>query len=141
MTTDTVAIQVPQSLYHRLERLAQLTRRPLESLIVQALSSNLPPLPDDLPAAQRDALVALAGLSDDELWAVTRSAMPQRDQERFAALRDQRRAGTLPPAEQAALDQLAQAADLLTLRKAYAAVLLRWRGHQLPTPDELASPP
>ena len=141
MTTDTVAIQVPQAVYRRLERLAQLTRRPLESLIVQALSSNLPPLPDDLPAAQRDALVALEGLSDDELWAVTRSAMPQRDQERFAALRDQRLAGTLDPAEEAALDQFAQAADLLTLRKAYAAVLLRWRGHQLPTPDELAARP
>ena len=141
MTTDTVAIQVPQALYRRLERLAQLTRRPLESLIVQALSSNLPPLPDDLPAAQRDALVALEGLSDDELWAVTRSTLPAGDQERFAALRDRRRAGTLTPAEQAALDRLAQAADLLTLRKAYAAVLLRWRGHRLPTPDELAARP
>ena len=141
MTTDTVAIQVPQSLYRRLERLARLTQRPLESLIVQALSANLPPLPDDLPAAQRDALVALEGLSDGELWQVTRSAMPQRDQERFAALRDRRRAGTLPPAEQGALDELAQAADQLTLRKAYAAVLLAWRGHRLPTPDELAARP
>ncbi len=141
MTTDTVAIQVPQTVYRRLERLAQLTRRPLESLIVQALSSNLPPLPDDLPAAQRDALVALEGLSDDELWQVTRSAMPAGDQGQFAALRDRRRAGTLTPTEQSALDQLAQAADLLTLRKAYAAVLLTWRGHRLPTPDELASQP
>ena len=80
-------------------------------------------------------------LSDDELWQVTRSAMPAGDQERFAALRDRRRAGTLTPAQQSALDQLAQAADLLTLRKAYAAVLLRWRGHRLPTPDELAARP
>ena len=141
MTTDTVAIQVPQTLYRRLERLAALTRRPLESLIVQTLSSNLPPLPDDLPVAQRDALVALEGLSDDELWVVTRSAMPERDQERFAALRDRRRAGTLAPAEETALDQLARAADLLTLRKAYAAVLLTWRGHRLPAPDEFAARP
>ena len=141
MTTDTVAIQVPQTLYRRLERLAQLTRRPLESLIVQTLLSNLPPLPDDLPAAQRDALVALEGLSDDELWQVTRSAMLEGDQEQFAALRDKRRAGTLTPAQRTVLDQLAQGADLLTLRKAYAAVLLTWRGHRLPTPDDLAARP
>ena len=55
MTTDTVAIRFPQPLYRRLDRLAPLTQRRLESLIVQPLSPTPPPLPDDLPAAQRDA--------------------------------------------------------------------------------------
>ena len=69
MTTDTVAIQVPQPLYHRLERMAALTQRSLESLVVQALSSSIPLLPDDLPPAMRDTLVALERLSDEELEA------------------------------------------------------------------------
>lgn len=66
MTAETVTIQVPQPLYARLERLARLTRRPVESLIAQPLSTSLPLLPDDLSAEQRGALLALESLPDDE---------------------------------------------------------------------------
>lgn len=137
MTTETISIQVPQALYHRLERLAELTHRPLESLVVQTLTSTIPPLPDDLPAPARDALVALEKLTDDELWRITQATMPEAEFDRFTALRERRRAGTIMAAEQGALDQLSQEADLLALRKAYAAVLLKWRGHRLPTLVEL----
>ncbi len=37
------------------------------------------------------------------------------------------------------LDQLVQEADLRTLRKAYDGVLLKWRGHRLPTLAELSA--
>lgn len=138
---ETVPIQVPQALYHRLERLAQLTRRPLESVVVQALSSTIPLLPDDLPPTMRDALVALEQLSDDELWRVAGSRFPPEQSEQFTTLRAKRRAGAITTAEQAILDELSRAADLLTLRKAYAAVLLKWRGHRLPTLAELEAQP
>src|SRR6266545_111576 len=97
MTTETIPIQVPEALYRRLERLAALTHRPVESLVVQTLSSSIPPLPDDLPPPTRDA--------------------------------------------QTSLDRLTQDADLRTLRKAYAAVLLKWRGHRLPTLADLEAQP
>jgi hypothetical protein len=128
---ETIPIQVPEALYRRLERLAALTRRPVESLVVQTPSSSIPPLPDDLSAPARDALTALEGFSDDELWQVVRSTFPEAQHEQFAELREQRRAGTITPDQQTALDSLSQEADLLTLRKAYAAVLLKWRGHRL----------
>ena len=57
----------------------------------------------------------------------------------FAGLREKRRAGTITETEQTALDQLTQEADLLTLRKAYAAVLLKWRGYKLPSLATLES--
>ncbi len=44
MTIQTIAINVPQPVYRRYERLARLTRRPLESLIAQTLNANIPPL-------------------------------------------------------------------------------------------------
>jgi hypothetical protein len=50
-----------------------------------------------------------------------------------------RRAGTLEPDERATLERLTQEADLRTLRKAYAAVLLKWRGHRLPGLTELSA--
>ena len=132
MTTATIAVQVPQPLYHRLQRMAELTWQPLESLVVQALSSSIPLLPDDLAPAMRETLVALEHLSDYELQQVADARLPEEQYERYTALRAKRRAGTITQIEQAALDQLSQEADLLTLRKAYAAVLLKWREHQLP---------
>lgn len=141
MTTETVTIQVPEILYRRLERLAALTHRPVESLVVQTLSSSIPPLPDDLPAPTRDALTALEDLSDDELWQLVRGTFPETEYKQLAALREQRRAGTITPEAQATLERLSQEADLLTLRKAYAAVLLKWRGHRLPALADLAAQP
>src|SRR5438093_13526507 len=103
MTTETVAVQVPEALYRQLERLAALTHRPVESLVVQTLSSSIPPLPDDLPAPTRDALTALESLGDDELWQVVRSTFPEPQYDQFVELREKRRAGTITPAEQATL--------------------------------------
>jgi hypothetical protein len=132
MATDAITLHLPDDLYHRLERLASLTRQPLEGLIIRTLSSNLPPLPDDLSPATRDTLQALEHLSNDDLWHTTNATMPTSEYERLTTLREQRHERTLTTEEQAELDTLMQAADLLTLQKAYAAVLLKWRGQQLP---------
>jgi hypothetical protein len=141
MTTEMMTIQVPELLYRRLERLAALTHRPLESLVLQTLSSSIPPLPDDLPTPNRDALTALEDLGDDALWQLTRGTFPDHQYEQFTVLREKRRAGALTPDEQATLDRLTAEADLLTLQKAYAAVLLKWRGHRLPTLAEREAQP
>lgn len=132
MTTETVAIQMPQILYLRLERLAALTRRPLETLIVQTLASTIPALPSDLSSPMRDALVALEELSDDDLRQITQSTFPVDLYDLFADLREKRRTGTITSNEQVILDQFAQDADLFALHKAYAELLLKWRNYPLP---------
>ncbi len=58
MAVDSVAVPVAPSLYRRFERLAALTHRPVDSLIEQALSAAIPPLPEDVPAEMRHALAA-----------------------------------------------------------------------------------
>jgi hypothetical protein len=139
VTAEMVTIQVPQALYDRLERLARLTRRPVESLIAQTLSTSLPLLPDDLAAEQREALFALESLDDEQLWQIEGATFPPAQYQQFADLREKSRIGGLTTAEQDSLDRLTAAADLLTLRKAYAAVLLKWRGHRLPSLAALES--
>lgn len=134
MSSETIEIHIPDVLYHRLERLAALTHRPLESLILQTLSSSLPPLPDDLAPDFQDALLALEALSDDELQQVASSMLPESEYERLSELRAKRGDGGLAADEGCELDSLAHAADLLTLRKAYAAVLLKWREQGLAMP-------
>ncbi|MBC8448447.1 MAG: hypothetical protein H8D78_11920 [Chloroflexi bacterium] len=137
MTVQTIAIQMPPPLYRRLERLAELTRRPLESVVVQTLDSNIPPLPDDLPAKMRGDLLALEVLNDDALWRVARSAVSPEQQEQIGFLLEKNRLGTITKPERATLAQLRREADQLMLRKAYAYVLLKWRGYRLPTLAEL----
>ncbi len=131
MATDTITIHLPDDLHQRLERLAHLTGQPVEGLIVRTLSSNLPPLPEDLSPATRDALQALERLDNTELLQLTYAKLPDDQYEQLTMLREQRREGELTPKEEAALNRLIEAADLLTLQKAYAAVLLKWRGQQL----------
>ncbi len=43
MSADMVAVNLPAALYQRLERLAALTGRPVETLVAQTLSAGLPP--------------------------------------------------------------------------------------------------
>jgi hypothetical protein len=131
---------MPQPLYRRLERLSELTRRPLEDLVVQTLSVGVPPLPDDLPAEMRQDLMALEDLDDDALWQVARSEASPERWEQHRLLLEKNRLRTISAPEQATLARLRQEADQLMLRKAYAYVLLKWRGHRLPTLAELEAP-
>jgi len=64
---------MPQQLYSRLERLAELSRRSLESVVLQTLDSNIPPLPDDLPDEMRSDLSKLENLGDETLWEIAQS--------------------------------------------------------------------
>jgi hypothetical protein len=134
----SVAVNLPESLYRRLERLAEPMGRPVESLVVQALADSLPPLPDDLPVEVREALVSLETLDDERLWQMVRAMATPAQQERLIELQEKHRQSVATPAEEDERARLSQAADLVMLRKAYAAVLLKWRGHQLPTVAELA---
>ncbi len=137
MSVQTVAIQMPQPLYHRLERLSELTRRPIENLVVQTLDANVPSLPGDLSQEMQDDLLALESLDDESLWQVARSVVSPEQQAQHSLLLERNRQGSITEQELATLTRLSQKADQLMLRKAYAYVLLKWRGHRLPTLAEL----
>lgn len=137
MTVQTIVIQMPPPLYRRLKRLAELTRRPLENVVVQTLDSGVPPLPDNLPQEMRGDLLALEDLDDDTLWQVARGVISLEQQEQISLLLEKNRLGTITESERTTLAQLRREADRLMLRKAYAYVLLKWRGYRLPRLAEL----
>ena len=130
------AIEIPSALYHRLQRMAQLTQRPLDELVLRTLEAGVPPLPEDLPEAMRADLLALEALDDASLWQVAESRVNDDDSARHSALLEKNSAGTLTPEERQALADLRLAADRLMLQKAYANMLLKWRGHRLPVIPE-----
>jgi hypothetical protein len=137
MTTPTVSVQVSESLYQRLQRLAHLTNRPVEALIEQTLQAGIPPLPDTLSPEMRDDLLALEALDDDALWQVAQSVVSPDQQAQLSHLLEKNKVAPLTTTEEAELTTLQTQADQLMLRKAYAFVLLRWRGHRLPGLAEL----
>ena len=139
MSLPSVAVHLPEPLYRRLERLAEPTGQPVESLVVQALSDSLPPLPDGLPVEVREALMSLEVYDDAHLWQAVHAMGTVEQQERLVELQEKDRQSVATPAEEDERARLVYEADLVMLRKAYAAVLLKWRGHQLPAVAELAA--
>lgn len=113
--SESITITIPDPLLSRLTRLAQAAHRPVEDVVLTTLSESIPAPPQGLPQEIKEELTALELLSDEELQEVARSSKDPAD---------------LPPEPYSPGDET----DRLALRKAYALVLLKWRGHTL---DEL----
>jgi hypothetical protein len=131
-----VTLELPPTIYLPARRMAEATNLPLEDLLVRALQSLLPSL-DGLPSELVEELVDLEGLDDESLWQVMVSRVPEAQQSDLDDLLRKNQAGTLTRQEHQELERLQREADRVMLRKARAAVLLRFRGHRLPTLEEL----
>jgi len=129
-----ITLQLPDRLYQRLASTAQATQQPLEEVIIHALEVGSPPDWDDVPEEFQADLAALDRLDDAALWTIARSHQPSTEMTRYDVLLDLNQEGRLSDFEKLELTQLRQAADTFMLRKAHAAVLLRWRGHMVPNP-------
>lgn len=123
-----LTIDLPESAFERLSRLAELTNQPLSNLVIQSITGNLPPAIEMAPAEIRTELLALQSLSVEALREIAQSQISPEQQERHIALLERNQESSLSEAEQQELQQLSQAADRLMLKKAHACAILRWRG-------------
>jgi len=137
--TRPVTIDLPDPIYRQLQQTARKTKRRLEDVLLQTITGNLPPGTEDAPANMQADLQALQWIDDNALWAVARSKISPEQQARQEYLLAQNQRGVLSPEERAELDRLGDMVDRLTLKKAYAYALLRWRGFPLPTLEALES--
>lgn len=126
-----IKLQVPEILYQRLVNTARATQRPLEAIILHALQVGSPPAWDDVPEEFQAEIAALDKLDDNTLMQIVRARKTAIDLKRYDTLLEGKSSGTLTEAERLDLTALRQDADLFMLRKAQAAVLLRWRGHSV----------
>lgn len=126
-----LTIDLPESAFERLSRLAELTNQPLSNLVIQSITGNLPPAIEMAPAEIRTELLALQTLSVEALRQIAQSQIPPDQQERHIALLERNQESSLSEAEQQELQQLSQAADQLMLKKAHACAMLRWQGQPI----------
>lgn len=134
--SQTITLNLPESFVQPLERTMRATNQPIEQLLLTALQTALPPL-DGLSPETVAKLEALELLNDDSLRSVLLETVPANAQRRISQLLQQQEASPLSAADQKEFDELQEQADLVMLRKARSAVLLRFRGHRLPTLAEL----
>lgn len=134
--SQTVTLTLPDKLYRPVQRAAQATRQPVEKVLLTALEASLPSL-DGLLTDLADELAQMETLDNDALRRTLLETVPIDQQQALEELLRRNQAGELTLVEQEQLASLQRAADGVMLRKAHAAVLLRFRGQRIPTLAEL----
>jgi hypothetical protein len=137
MTTRTITLRLPESMYTRLQQAARATGRSLDDVLLHAVQVGSPPRWDDVPAEFQADLAALDRLDDEALWHIARSRKREADMERYQELLDKNANGVLSTEERDELVRLRAEFDRFMLCKVHAAALLRWRGYQVPPAEML----
>ena len=137
---QTITLHLPDETLQRYQQGATAARKLLEEFLVERLTEAIPPLADDLPSPLREELQMLEALDDEALWQVTQSQLSPAHQRQYSRLLTKNSRGTITDREKETLHTLGEQARLLTLKTAHAYMLLKWRGHRVPSPQELQRP-
>ena len=122
--TQAITIELPDGLYTQLEKTAALSHQPIDKIIAQSLAHSLPPILQEIPPQYQADFFPILEMDVVGLQAEAQSVFPAHKWEEYQALLDKKREDGLSKTETSRLDSLRYEADLLTLRKGYAAVLL-----------------
>lgn len=132
MTVQNITIPLPEAIYLRLQQTAQSTRQTFTDVLLRTVQMGSPPSWEDAPAEFQADLAALDRLHDQQLWQIARDYQTEDNMQSYQNLLDKNTDDTITEAERSELTRLRTSADRFMLRKAHAAALLRWRGHQIP---------
>jgi predicted ArsR family transcriptional regulator len=135
MTVQSVTIELPQSVYKQIEQAAQKRKRPLDQLLVEAVTAVAPVL-DTAPIALHSALAQMAYLNDAALWQAARTSMPPEQRTRLEELHDKAQREGLTPEEEAEEEALLKLYRETLLVRAQAAVLLSQRQYDVSDPSQ-----
>ena len=136
MSHPVLTLELPDDVYERVRRAAKGMNQPVEKTLADIVRAATPSL-EKVPVEYRAELESLEDLSDDELWRISRSRFAPDKQRRMQGLLDKNQRGELTDRERRAMAELRSASDRLMLRRSYAALLLKYRGHRVPNPEGL----
>jgi len=131
--SHTIMLNVPDTLYNQLRRVASFFHRPTETIIIDSLNHTLPPLFEEIPVDYQDDVFPLLSMNDQELQIEAQRTFPRERGQTYESLLERKKTIGLTSDEAQTLDVLRREADVLTLRRSYAAVLLKRRGYPLPS--------
>jgi hypothetical protein len=131
MSQLVLTLELPEDIYERVRRTAKGMKQPVEQALATIVRAATPSL-EKVPLEYRAELETLEELGDDELWQAAEECLTPAKQRRLEVLLDKHEQGNLTNRERQALTGLRSEADRLTLRRAYATLLLKYRGHRIP---------
>lgn len=129
MSLHPVTVHLPENVYKRIHRAAEITRRTMDEVMVEAVSAVAPDLTPS-PALRND-LAQMAYLNDAALWQAARATMSDEQRARMEDLHTRQKEGKLKKAEQVEEQALLQLYRETVLVRAQAAVLLKQRGYDV----------
>ena len=128
MSRSSLTLELPAEIYERVRRAAKGMKQPVEQALVNIVKAATPSL-EKVPEEYRAELEAMEDLGDDKLWNVAQTRIPLPKQRRLESLLSKNQRGELTGRERQTLISLRAEADRLTLRRSYALLLLKYRGH------------
>jgi hypothetical protein len=131
MTTQTITLELPESLYRSARQIAEVTKRPIEEIVQESLTHTLPPL-DDVEPDDADILARLSTLDDTGLWGEATKGLSAEEQVELQTLLDQQSAGELTETESVRLSFLMDEYGRLLVYKSHVRLLLARRGYKVP---------
>lgn len=129
----SVTINLPDNVYKEIKQASQKSARPIDDLLIEAISAAAPTLGDiKAPLPLRSALSQMAYLNDAALWQAARSTITAEQRQRLEALHHkQQRQESLSKEDQSEIDSLETLYRETVLIRAQAAVLLKQRGYDV----------
>jgi hypothetical protein len=110
-----VTLTLPDEVYRRAKRLAQLSSRNVADVLVDTIELSLSPL-----GLQSEAIKPVSALSDEEVMALAQLQMELEQDESLSRLLDREQAGTLTQTQRSELLALMQVYEEGLLQKAQA---------------------
>ncbi len=129
-------LELPDDIYEHVRRAAEGMNQPLEKALVNIVRGATPSL-EKVPPEYRPELEALEDLSDEELRKISRTLLAPAKQRRLERLLHKNQQGELTDRERQTLAGLRTDADRRMLRRSYAYLLLKYRGHRIPNLGDL----
>ena len=132
MNQQSLTLELPADVYEQVRRAAKGMNQPLDRALVTIVRAAMPSL-EKIPRKYREQLEAMEDLSDEQLWKVSASHLPSCKERRLTRLLDKNKREALSGQERSMLATLRADVDVLMLQKSYALLLLKFRGHRIPS--------
>lgn len=122
-----LTVTLPDDIYKRVERLAELNGREIEDMVIEVLDSTMPPA---IPEIQ--SRLAVSTLDDTQVMALTDLQMDNEQDRRLSELLDKQQSDNLTSAEQFELKTLQRIYEIGLIRKSEALAEAVKRGLREP---------
>ncbi len=128
--SQIITLNLPDKVFQPVQRTSEAMNQTVEEILLNALQASLPSL-DGLPPDMVANLMALETLDDEVLRQVMAESVSPDAQRQIHALLVKKQENSITREAEAKLAECQHQADLVMLRKAHAAALLRFRGRRV----------